>query len=277
LRKDSQEGEINIGGHSRDKINPKQKTEYELLDKILDRDNMNQAFSKVKANKGVAGIDGITTEELLAHLKVNKEKIIGQIRKRKYKPKPVKRVEIPKGKGKTRELGIPTTTDRVIKQSILQVLSPNYETKFSYSSFGFRPRRSAHDALKRVKEISDEGYEWVVDLDLETFFDTVNQSKLIQILSETINDGNVISLIHKYLKSGIMINGVKVQSEEGVPQGGPLSPLLANIIINEADQELEKWGYRFVRYADDILIFARNQKAAGRYYKRIKKYLEKEQ
>ena len=276
LRDDSPEDEINLGGHSQDKINSKQKTEYELLDKILDRNNMNQAFKKVKANKGVAGIDGITTDELLEHLKENKEKIIGQIRVRKYKPKPVNRVEIPKENGKTRKLGIPTTTDRVIQQSILQVLSPIYETQFSDSSFGFRPGRSAHDALKRVKEISDEGYEWVIDLDLETFFDTVNQSKLIQILSETIKDGNVISLIHKYLKSGIMVEGVKIQSDQGVPQGGPLSPLLANTMLNEADQELEKWGYKFVRYADDILIFARNPKAAERYYKRIKKYLGKE-
>ena len=276
LRDDSPEGKVNLGGHSQDEIKPKQKTEYELMDKILDSSNMNQAYKKVKANKGVAGVDGITTDELLDHLKENREKIIGQIRVRKYKPKSVKRIEIPKENGKTRKLGIPTTTDRLIQQSILQVLSPIYERKFSNSSFGFRPGRSAHDALKRVKEIADEGYEWVVDLDLETFFDTVNQSKLIQILSETIKDGDVISLIHKYLKSGIMIDGIKVQSEVGVPQGGPLSPLLANIMLNEADQELEEWGYKFVRYADDLLIFARNRKAAERYYKRIKKYLEKE-
>lgn len=246
------------------------------MDKILASSNMNQAYKKVKANKGVAGVDGITTDELLDYLKENREKIIGHIRVRKYKPKPVKRIEIPKGNGKSRKLGIPTTTDRLIQQSILQVISPIYEEKFSNSSFGFRPGRSAHDALKRVKEIADEGYEWVVDLDLKTFFDTVNQSKLIQILSETIKDGDVTSLIHKYLKSGIMIDGIKVQSEVGVPQGGPLSPLLANIMLNEADQELEEWGYKFVRYADDLLIFARNRKAAERYYKRIKKYLEKE-
>ncbi|EGC84770.1 RNA-directed DNA polymerase [Anaerococcus hydrogenalis ACS-025-V-Sch4] len=162
----------------------------------------------------------------------------------------------------------------MIQQAIAQILSPIYEKKFSENSYGFRPKRSAHDALKRIEEIADEGYTWVVDLDLEKYFDTVNQSKLIQILSEEIKDGDVISLIHKYLKSGIMIGGIKVNSYKGVPQGGPLSPLLANIYLNEADQELEKWGYKFVRYADDMLIFARNRKAAERYYKRVKNLLE---
>lgn len=173
-----------------------------------------------------------------------------------------------------RNLGIPTTTDRVIQQAITQVLSPIYEKKFSNNSYGFRPNRSAQDALLRIKEIADAGYTWVVDLDLEKFFDTVNQSKLIQILSEEIKDGDLISLIHKFLKAGVMENGLKIESEKGVPQGGPLSPLLANIYLNEADQEFEKWDYKFVRYADDMLIFAKNKKAAERYYKRVKKYLE---
>ena len=274
LIKDNSESENKLAGHSHDKINSKENTKNELIEKILHRDNLNEAFKRVKSNKGTAGIDGITTEELLEHLKENKDKILGQIRARKYKPKAVKRVQIPKSNGKKRNLGIPTTTDRVIQQAIAQILSPIYENKFSENSYGFRPNRNAHDALKRIKEIAEEGYTWVVDLDLEKYFDTVNQSKLIQILSEEIKDGDVISLIHKYLKSGIMIDEIKVKSGKGVPQGGPLSPLLANIYLNEADQELEKWGYKFVRYADDMLIFARNRKAAERYYKRVKKLLE---
>lgn len=273
--KDNSESENKLAVHSHDKINSKEEnTKNELIEKILHRNNLNEAFRRVKSNKGSAGVDGISTEELLKHLKENKYKILGQIRARKYKPKPVKRVQIPKSNGKKRNLGIPTTTDRVIQQAIAQILSPIYEKKFSENSYGFRPKRSAHDALKRIKEIADEGYTWVVDLDLEKYFDTVNQSKLIQILSEEIKDGDVISLIHKYLKSGIMIDGIKVKSYKGVPQGGPLSPLLANIYLNEADQELEKWGYKFVRYADDMLIFARNRKAAERYYKRVKNLLE---
>lgn len=261
--KDNSESENKLAVHSHDKINSKEEnTKNELIEKILHRNNLNEAFRRVKSNKGSAGVDGISTEELLKNLKENKYKILGQIRARKYKPKPVKRVQIPKSNGKKRNLGIPTTTDRVIQQAIAQILSPIYEKKFSENSYGFRPKRSAHDALKRIKEIADEGYTWVVDLDLEKYFDTVNQSKLIQILSEEIKDGDVISLIHKYLKSGIMI------------EGGPLSPLLANIYLNEADQELEKWGYKFVRYADDMLIFARNRKAVERYYKRVKNLLE---
>lgn len=274
LIKDNSESENKLAGHSHDKINSKGNTKDELIEKILHRNNLNEAFKRVKSNKGSAGIDGISTEELLGHLKENKDKILGQIRARKYKPKAVKRVQIPKSNGKKRNLGIPTTTDRVIQQAIAQILSPIYENKFSENSYGFRPNRNAQDALKRIKEIADEGYIWVVDLDLEKYFDTVNQSKLIQILSEEIKEGDVISLIHKYLKSGVMIDGIKVKSDKGVPQGGPLSPLLANIYLNEADQELEKWGYKFVRYADDMLIFARNRKAAERYYKRVKKLLE---
>lgn len=274
LPENSSESKDKVAGHSHEKINTKQNTKGELIEKVLHRDNLNTAFKRVKSNKGSAGIDGVTTEELLKHLKENKEELIGKIRARKYKPTPVKRVQIPKANGKTRNLGIPTTTDRVIQQAIAQVLSPIYENKFSDNSYGFRPNRSAHGALIRIKEIADEGYTWVVDLDLEKFFDTVNQSKLIQILSEEIKDGDLISLIHKFLKAGVMENGLRIESEKGVPQGGPLSPLLANIYLNEADQEFEKWEYKFVRYADDMLIFAKNQKAAQRYYKRVKKYLE---
>ena len=183
LIKDSSASENKLAGHSHEKINSKENTKNELIGKILHRNNLNEAFKKVKSKKGTAGIDGITTEELLEYLKENKEKILGQIRARKYKPKPVKRVQIPKSNGKKRNLGIPTTTDRVIQQAIAQKLSPIYEKKFSENSYGFRPNRSAHDALKRIKEIAEEGNTWVVDLDLEKYFETVNQSKLIQILS----------------------------------------------------------------------------------------------
>lgn len=237
---------------------------------------MNFAYKRVVTNKGSCGVDGIEVNDLLEYLKDHKVEIIGKIRCRKYKPKPVRRVYIPKPNGKKRKLGIPTTTDRVIQQSIYQVLSPIYEKQFSDYSYGFRPNRGCHDALKQVEAFVDEGYPYVVDMDLSKFFDTVNQSKLIQILSETIKDGDVISLIHKYMKSGIMENGMFYESPEGVPQGGPLSPLLANIFLNEADHQFEEWEYKFVRYADDIMIFARNQKAAERYGKRVIKYLEKD-
>lgn len=274
LSENNSESENKVAEHSRKEINSNGYTKGELLEKILRKENLSLAFKRVKSNKGSAGIDGVTTEELLDHLRENKDEIIGKIKVRKYKPTPVRRVQIPKPNGTKRNLGIPTTTDRVIQQAITQVLSPIYEKKFSNNSYGFRPNRSAHDALTRIKEIADEGYMWVVDLDLEKFFDTVNQSKLIQILSEEIKDGDVISLINKFLKAGVMENGIKMKSEKGVPQGGPLSPLLANIYLNEADQEFEMWGYKFVRYADDMLIFAKNRKAAERYYKRVKKYLE---
>ena len=278
LEKDSLENERYLDGHSRKPIKRKEETRMttNLLDEILSPKNMNLAYKRVVANKGSCGVDGIKVEDLLEHLKDHKVEIIGKIRNRTYKPKPVRRVQIPKPNGKKRNLGIPTTTDRVIQQSIYQVLSPIYEKQFSEYSYGFRPNRGCHDALKQVKVFVDEGYPYVVDMDLSKFFDTVNQSRLIQILSNTIEDGDVISLIHKFMKSGIMMDGMFYESTEGVPQGGPLSPLLANIYLNEADHKFEEWGYKFVRYADDIMIFARNQKAAERYGERVIKYLEKE-
>ena len=267
LEKDSLENERYLDGHSRKPIKRKEETRMttNLLDDILSPKNMNLAYKRVVANKGSCGVDGIKVEDLLEHLKDHKVEIIGKIRNRTYKPKPVRRVQIPKPNGKKRNLGIPTTTDRVIQQSIYQVLSPIYEKQFSEYSYGFRPNRGCHDALKQVKVFVDEGYPYVVDMDLSKFFDTVNQSRLIQILSNTIEDGDVISLIHKFMKSGIMMDGMFYESTEGVPQGGPLSPLLANIYLNEADHKFEEWGYKFVRYADDIMIFALNQKAAERY------------
>lgn len=245
-----------------------------LLEQILDRDNLNRAYKQVKRNKGAGGIDGMQVDELLPFLKEHKEELVQSLRDGKYRPQPVRRVEIPKENGKTRKLGIPTVVDRFIQQAICQILSSIFEKQFSDNSFGFRPKRSAHDALRRCQTNITEGYKYVVDMDLEKYFDTVNQSKLIQILSETIKDGRVISLIHKFLRAGVMVGGMFEDSPEGVPQGGPLSPLLGNIMLNECDQELEKRGHKFVRYADDLLIFCKSKKAATRTLDHILPYIE---
>lgn len=257
-----------------DITNTNKQTE-ELLELILTRDNLNRAYKQVKRNKGAGGIDGMQVDELLPYLRENQEKLLQSLRDGKYRPKPVRRVEIPKENGKTRKLGIPTVVDRLIQQAISQVLTPIFEKRFSDNSFGFRPKRSTHDALKRCKTNITEGYKYVVDMDLEKYFDTVNQSKLIQLLSETIKDGRVISLIHKFLRAGIMVGGMFEDSPEGVPQGGPLSPLLGNIMLNECDYELERRGHRFVRYADDLMIFCRSKKAAERTMEHIVPYLER--
>lgn len=245
-----------------------------LLEKILEPENLNKAFKQVKRNKGAGGVDGMTIEQLLPYLKAHKGKLLQSIWDGAYRPKPVRRVEIPKENGKTRKLGIPTVIDRLIQQAISQVLSPIFELQFSDNSFGFRPKRSAHDALKRCQANITDGYTYAVDMDLEKYFDTVNQSKLIQILSETIKDGRVISLIHKFLKAGIIVDGIFEESPEGVPQGGPLSPLCGNIMLNECDKELEKRGHRFVRYADDLLIFCKSKRAAKRTLENILPFIE---
>jgi RNA-directed DNA polymerase len=245
-----------------------------LLEQILDRDNLNRAFKQVKRNRGAGGIDGMQVDELLSYLKEHKEELLQSLRDGKYRPKPVRRVEIPKENGKTRKLGIPTVVDRLIQQAICQILTPIFEEQFSDNSFGFRPRRSAHDALRRCQTNITEGYKYVVDMDLEKYFDTVNQSKLIQLLSETIKDGRVISLIHKFLRAGVMVGGMFEDSPEGVPQGGPLSPLLGNVMLNECDHELERRGHRFVRYADDVMIFCKSKQAASRTLNHILPYIE---
>ncbi|MFB5269633.1 group II intron reverse transcriptase/maturase [Paenibacillus enshidis] len=223
----------------------------ELLEEMVSRDNMNKAFKRVKANKGSHGIDGMGVDELLQYLRENGETIKQCILDGTYRPKPVRRVEIPKENGKKRNLGIPTVVDRVIQQAIAQVLTPIYEKQFSESSFGFRPKRSAHDAIRKSQRTIQEGYKYVVDMDLEKYFDTVNQSKLVEVLSRTIKDGRFISLIHKYLKAGVVVKHRFADTEIGVPQGGNLSPILSNIMLNELDKELENRGHRFVRYADD--------------------------
>ncbi len=266
-------GQSDLKMIEKDNTNTNEPTER-MLEKILSRDNMNQAYLKVKRNNGAGGVDNMEIEELLEHLKTHREEILASLLKGSYKPQPVKHVEIPKEKGKTRKLGIPTLTDRVIQQATLQILSPIYEKQFSESSYGFRPNRGCHEALKRCQEYANQGYWYVIDMDLEKFFDKVNQSMLIEILSRTIKDNRVISLIHKFLNAGIMDRGIFIKSEVGVPQGGPISPLLANIMLNELDQNLDKWGYRYVRYADDIMIFTKSKRAGQRQYQRVNKFIE---
>jgi len=246
-----------------------------LLEKILHKDNLNKAYKKVKSNRGAGGVDGMNVDELLTFLRSNQVQLIQSIKDGKYKPNPVRRVEIPKEeKGKVRKLGIPTVVDRVIQQAITQVLSPIFEKQFSDYSYGFRPNRRAHDALKQCQRNVEEGYVYVVDMDLEKFFDTVCQSKLIEVLSRTIKDGRVISLIHKYLNAGVVQKGMFERTGVGVPQGGPLSPLLSNIMLNELDKELERRGHRFVRYADDCMIFCKSRKSAERTLRNIVPYIE---
>jgi group II intron reverse transcriptase/maturase len=246
-----------------------------LLEKILHRDNLNKAYKKVKSNKGSGGVDGMCVEELLTYLREHGKDLNQQILEGKYKPNPVRRVEIPKEeKGKYRKLGIPTVVDRVYQQAITQVLTPIFEKQFSENSYGFRPKRSAHDALKQCQRNANEGYVYVVDMDLEKFFDNVCQSKLIEVMSRTIKDGRVISLIHKYMNAGVVTKGLFEKTEVGVPQGGPLSPLLSNIMLNELDKELERRGHRFVRYADDCMIFCKSRKSAERTLRNILPYIE---
>ena len=246
-----------------------------LMEQILHKDNLNKAYKKVKSNKGAGGVDGMSVDELLGFLKDNQEQLIQQIKDGKYKPNPVRRVEIPKEtKGEVRKLGVPTVVDRVFQQAITQVLSPIYEKQFSENSFGFRPNRGAHDALKQCQTNVNDGYVYVVDMDLEKFFDTVSQSKLIEVLSRTIKDGRVISLIHKYLNAGVISRGMFEKTAVGMPQGGPLSPLLSDIMLNEMDKELTRRGHRFVRYADDCMIFCKSRKSAERTLENIVPYIE---
>ncbi|MCK5906124.1 MAG: group II intron reverse transcriptase/maturase [Flavobacteriales bacterium] len=250
-------------------------SEYGLLEQILSPTNLNLAFKKVKANKGSGGVDKMNVESLKDYLVENKEMLMTSILDGKYRPNPVRRVEIPKDNNRKRLLGIPTVVDRVIQQAIQQILSPIYERHFSDNSYGFRPRRSAHQALQKCKVNITAGYKYAVDMDLEKFFDKVNQSKLIEILSRTVKDGRVISLIHKYLNAGVMVGGKFEPTKLGVPQGGPLSPLLSNIMLNELDKELELRGHRFVRYADDLVIFTRSKRSANRVLTSIVSFIEK--
>lgn len=245
-----------------------------LLEIILSPDNLNRAYKAVVGNKGSGGIDKMSCEQLLPWLLANKNELTSSLQQGIYRPNPVRGVEIPKDNGKTRLLGIPTVVDRLVQQAINQALTPIYERQFSKTSYGFRPKLSCHNALRKAQEIVDSGYQYVVDLDLERFFDTVNHSKLIEILSRTITDGRVVSLIHKYLSSGVITRGLFEAGEEGTPQGGPLSPLLSNIMLNELDKELERRGHPFVRYADDAMIFCKSKRAARRVKSSITRFIE---
>ena len=245
-----------------------------LLERILDRNNLNQAYLKVKRNGGSAGVDGMTVEEMLPYLKEHREELLESLISERYKPKAVRRVEIPKPDGGKRMLGVPTVIDRMIQQAIVQVLQPMYEPLFSENSYGFRPKRSAQQAMKQALEYYNEGYTQVVDLDLAKYFDTVNHEILIGKLREQVKDERVIRLIRKYLKSGVMINGLISPTTEGTPQGGNLSPLLSNIYLTAFDRMLESRGHKFVRYADDCNIYVKSRRAAERVMANCTKFLE---
>jgi group II intron reverse transcriptase/maturase len=266
-----------VGEIDRNKVETREsRIENALLEKILSPDNLNAACKQVKRNNGSHGIDGMTVEQLLPHLREHGEELRVSILRGTYKPQPVRRVEIPKPDGGVRLLGIPTVVDRVVQQAVSQVLVPIYEKKFSNSSYGFRPGRSAQQAIEQSRIYINEGFTWTVDIDLEKYFDTVNQDKLIRILSCDVKDGRVISLVRKFLVSGVMLNGVVTETEEGLAQGGNISPLLSNIMLHELDCELEKRGLKFCRYADDCNIYVKSQKAAERVMKSITRFIEED-
>jgi RNA-directed DNA polymerase len=249
--------------------------EGRLWEKIFSRENLLAALKRVRENKGAPGVDGMTVEELEGHLKEHWPSIREKLEEGKYQPSPIKRQEIPKRGGGMRNLGIPTVLDRLIQQALQQVLSPLFEETFSDHSYGFRPGRNAHDAVKEAQGYIQEGYKWVVDIDLERFFDTVNHDRLMARMKETVVDKRVLRLVNKYLKAGVMVNGVLIEVEDGTPQGSPMSPLLSNIVLTELDRKLEERGHRFVRYADDCNIYVRSERAAERVLTSTQKFIEK--
>jgi RNA-directed DNA polymerase len=250
------------------------KSDTGLWEEIWTKENLTQAMKRVERNGGAAGIDGMTVKEVRPYLKEHWLEIREALESGNYRPSPVKRVEIPKPDGGVRELGIPTVIDRLLQQAIAQVLTPIFERKFSAHSYGFRPRRSAHDAVKAAQEYAQSGHEWVVDIDLEKFFDRVNHDMLMARVAREVKDKRVLKLIRAYLSSGVMINGVRMGTEEGTPQGGPLSPILSNIMLDDLDKELEKRGHKFVRYADDCNIYVKTERAGGRVMESVRKFLE---
>ena len=246
-----------------------------LMEKILSEENLQMAIKKVKQNKGAPGIDKITVTEVEQWFEQYQEEVVSLIMNKKYRPMPVKRVYIPKPDGKQRPLGIPTVVDRVIQQAILQELTKIYEPIFSEHSFGFRPRRSAYMAMEEVLNNLNEGYEWIVDLDIEKFFDTVNHDKLISILRENVNDATTLHLIRAYLRAGALDDGLIKSTTVGTPQGGPISVVLSNIYLDKFDKELESRNLRFVRYADDCIIFVKSEMSANRVMKSVTSWLER--
>jgi len=255
----------------------RERTQHEegLWEKIYSRGNLQATLARVQENQGAPGVDGMTVEELPDHLRKHWPSIRTKLEEGKYQPSPVRRQEIPKPGGGKRMLGIPTVLDRFIQQAIQQVLSPLFEPTFSEHSYGFRPGRSTHDAVKAAQGYIQEGYKWAVDIDLERFFDTVNHDRLMARMKETVKDKRVLRLVNKYLKAGVMVNGVVIEAEEGTPQGSPLSPLLSNIVLTELDRKLEERGHRFVRYADDSNIYVRSERAAERVLTSTQKFIEK--
>ncbi|WP_240921873.1 group II intron reverse transcriptase/maturase [Jeotgalicoccus sp. S0W5] len=248
--------------------------ESKLLDRILSRDNLNQAFKQVKQNRGAAGVDGMTVQEIGPYMAEHRDEIIAQILQRKYQPELVRRVEIPKPNGGVRLLGIPTVKDRLIQQAVVQVLTPVFEPQFSEYSYGFRPNRYAEMAILQTLEYLNAGYDWIVDIDLECFFDTVNHDRLMNLIARTVEGGDVISLIRKFLVSGVQIDDADKASVIGTPQGGNLSPLLSNIMLNELDMELGKRGLSFVRYADDYIIMVKSDMSARRVMRSVTAFIE---
>ena len=259
---------------NRESVNDELFDTSRLLEDVLERDNMLKAMYRVISNKGSHGIDGMKTDELREHVKRTWTTVKSKLLEGKYNPSPVRRIEIPKPDGGIRLLGIPTVQDRMIQQAIAQVLSEIYEPTFSESSFGFRPNRGAKNAIKQSETYINQGYRWVVDMDLEKFFDKVNHDILMGKLEKKIKDRRLLKLIRKYLESGVLVNGIKVSSEEGTPQGGPLSPLLANIMLDGIDKELEKRGHKFCRYADDCNIYVKSKKAGIRVMDSVTKLIE---
>lgn len=247
----------------------------ELMDKILSQKNLQEAMKRVKSNKGASGIDKMSVEEIDEYFSKHIEEIKTSIWEKKYRPRAVKRVYIPKPNGKKRPLGIPVVVDRVIQQAVAQVFSELYDECFSEHSYGFRPNRSAHQAMEKVLFYLNEGCEWVIDLDIEKYFDTVNHDKLISILREKVKDDVTLHLVRAFLRAGIMEDGIIHRNEEGVPQGGPLSPILSNIYLDRFDKELESRGLQFVRYADDCNIFVKSEMSANRVMKSVSSWLER--
>jgi RNA-directed DNA polymerase len=248
----------------------------QLMEEVCGRQNCRQALARVKRNKGSAGVDGMTVEQLPAYLKQHWPAIREQLLRGTYKPQPVKRVEIPKPDGGVRKLGIPTVLDRFIQQAVMQVLQGRWDRTFSTYSYGFRPGRSAHQAVTKAQQYIAAGYRWVVDLDLEKFFDRVNHDKLMSKIAKRIKDKQLLKLIRAFLRAGVMEGGLVSPVDEGTPQGGPLSPLLSNIVLDELDRELERRGHRFVRYADDSNIYVRSQRAGERVMRSIKQFITKQ-
>lgn len=257
-----------------EKKGSRQAMKEDIITKILDRNNLNEAFKNVKVNKGASGIDNLSIEETAEYIRQNKATIVWQLYNRKYQPQPVCRVEIPKPNGGTRKLGIPIVLDRVIQQAMVQVLSPMFEPYFSEYSYGFRPKRSCQQAIIKALEYMNDGYEWIVDIDLEKFFDNVPHDRVLRLVSDVVKDGNVVSLVNKFLKAGVMVKGNYEETTIGTPQGGPLSPLLSNIMLSLLDKELEARNLHFTRYADDTIILVKSEKAANRVMTSITKFIE---